>query len=259
MIGFYPAWLETLAPEARETLALDAGSLDPGALTLETLVREISLRRRPAWILRMLMSALETGRMERKLGWSRPWNKQGMTIFRSHAVRAASDVALLGHARSVLETVRPGLPETYAAFVRDLLADPGLMAFLFYHNRVAVEGEYEGFTLSFGRRCREDRSKRDRLDFVLEDLRVGGAVDGVPDRFRLYVNPWDRYREGDCHVSDARLEEGGGLLLQGLYREGVACYRDWKDDPRRQWTHWSVRYIDYFGARSFIPRGTSFA
>src|SRR5947207_672097 len=60
------------------------------------------------------------------------------------------------------------------------------------------------------------------------------AIHGVADLVRIFVNPWDQ-----C-------------------REGVTSYLEWKDHPQRQREHWSVRYIGYFGFRTFIPRGTSF-
>lgn len=249
---------ETQVSRPPAGLGLDGRSLRPEDLTIGTLTRELNLSNRPPWILRKMMSALEAKRIEKRLGWSRPWNKQGMTIFRSHAVRWREDAALRGRAQAAWAEAAGRVPAPYAAFASGLLEDPGLMAFAFYHNRSGEDGEYEGFTLSLGRRCREDRSKRDRLDFVLEDLRIGGVVDGAADGARIYVNPWEMYRSGEFHVERIAPGSGAGVQSARLYRTGVECYRQWKDEPSRQWEHWSARYIDYFGPRGFIPPGTSF-
>lgn len=258
MSAFYPAWLDTVVPENQAPLDLDGQSIKPEDLSMGTLTRELNLRRRPAWILRKLMSALESKRIEKRLGWSRPWNKKGMMVFRSHTVRCGKDTEFLGMAAAALSAARGGLPEPYRDFAAELLADPALMAFVFYHNRSDGSEEYEGFTLSLGRRFPEDKTKRDRLDIVLEDRRSGGRVDGTVDRARIFTNPWLRYREGDHQETDMPLAGGDQDPFQSLYRAGVAGYLAWKDDPERQWEHWSARYIDYFGSRSFIPLGSSF-
>ncbi|MFP6584856.1 MAG: hypothetical protein VCD00_20145, partial [Candidatus Hydrogenedentota bacterium] len=98
-------------------------------------------------------------------------------------------------------------------------------------------------------------TKRDRVDIVLEDRRVDGAVDGKIDRRRIYVCPWETYEAREFHLTEREddLEDA-----QALYSHLLDYYHQWKSDEDRQWSHWSVRYIDYFGARSFIPQGSSF-
>ncbi len=242
-------------------LDLDEASLAADDLSVPALVRELNLQQRPSWVLSLLMNALERKRRARGLGWSRPWNKEGMTIFRTHSHEGFADGDYFGPVEAFLERVWDGAPRRYAEFGRDLLADPMRMGFTFYHNRTAADGtQYEGLTISLGRRVPEDRSKRDRLDLVLEDARVGGTVDGRVDQVRVYVCPWSLYGEGrEFHLWESRNLPTGELAgLQPLYESCVAKYHEWKGEPDRQWDHWSARYIDYFGPRQFIPRRSAF-
>lgn len=238
-------------------LALDADSLDPSALSMETLMREIGLRRRPPLILRLMMTALEAKRQARKLGWSRPWNKTDLNVFLAHKLRPAQDRALLDVWRAGLEAACPGLPEPYRAFAAALWDDPALMAFVFYHNRSQAGEEYEGLTLSLGRKVPGDPTKRDRIDILLEDRRVDGAVDRRPDRARLIVNPFEAWARGEmwsCEPDPALR----GAALEPLYQRALEAYRAFSAEPGREWSHWAFRYIDYFGPRAFIPRNSAF-
>lgn len=229
-------------------------------LSLGTLMRELNLKKRPSWLLRRMMNALEDRRRKLGLGWSRPWNKEGLNVFRTHKVLPGRDGEFLSRVGAFLEAYRESLPASAWEFSRELLADPGLMAFVFYHNHGDRDGEHEGLTVSLGRKCAEDAGKRDRLDIILEDRRENGAVDGVVDRLRIYSCPWSEY---GSERRPQLFEEGSadGLHLerrQGFYQGQVDAYRLWRDDPARQWSHWSIDYIDYFGPRSFIPRGSRF-
>ncbi len=243
------------------TLPLDEQSLNPDELSLSTLMRELSLQQRPSWLLRMLMNALESKRQSRGMGWSRPWNKTGLNVFRTHLQNPTLDAAYLALLEPVLKQLLASVSDAYAAFARELLADPKRMSFTFYHNRQEGDRQYEGLTLSIGRKVEADPSKRDRLDLILEDLRVDGRVDGKVDRLRLYICPWIGFAPPSFkhHLTDfdgipAHLETN----TQELYHEAVRFYHQWKNEPARQWSHWSANYIDYFGPRSFIPIGTSF-
>jgi hypothetical protein len=155
----------------------------------------------------------------------------------------------------------PLAPEKYQAFASELLADPSLMLFTFYHNHDSGTAQHEGLTLSFGRKVAADPSKRDRLDLILEDRRVNGRVDGRLDRVRLYICPWSEYQHDKAHFAFELSDPAADLMpaAQSLYESCVRHYHNWKGDETRQWSHWSARYIDYFGPRSFIPVGSSFA
>lgn len=243
----------------------DAADLRPSPdltnLSLPALTREIDLRRRPGRILRLLMNALERGRQAKGLGWSRPWNKDGLTIFRTHITDLRRDREHYGPLAGLLAALRPHIPDYWFTFANELLADPAGMSFVFYHNHEQAAVQHEGLTLSFGRRCEGDRSKRDRVDLILEDRRNAGRVDGLVDRLRVHICPWSRYRRDREHFALAlnRFNPGESGAILPLYREAVRHYHLWKDQEERQWRHWSQQYIDYFGARTFIPVGTSFS
>ena len=245
----------TLAPDT----SIQNETSEAEQLSLSALMREINLRERPTWVLRMLMNALDKKRQARGLGWARPWNKIGMTIFRAHRHIPAADRA---HLRGAMQAIGEYAPEPLLSlpFIGDLFADPGLMAYTFYHNRESGGAQYEGLTVSFGRHVPDDRTKRDRLDLILEDRRADGRVDGRVDLVRIIVCPWSTYgidrdhqRYEQCEFTD---EERS--CFDAVYRHCVEAYHAWKDDESRQWTHWSASFIDYFGPRTFIPQGSSF-
>jgi len=246
---------------ATQTLELDARSVTGDELSIPTLMREISLRERPNWLLRLFMNALEKKRQARGMGWSRPWNKQGLNIFRTHVASLREDADQFAPLAPFLDQFAPQIPADYADFLIDLLADPACMSFVFYHNHDHATGQYEGLTLSFGRRAAGDRARRDRADVILEDRRVDGRVDGEVDRLRIYLCPWERYARGREHFRLEAVDFSAPQrdAVRYLYRESVRHYHQWKSDEARQWSHWSQQYIDYFGPRSFIPIGTSFS
>ncbi|MDA1274952.1 MAG: hypothetical protein O2960_13030 [Verrucomicrobia bacterium] len=246
---------------AAETLTLDAQSIRPEDLSTGTLMRELGLQRRPAWVLRKLMNVLEQRRQAKGLGWSRSWNKVGLNVFRTHVQRIDQDTDYFQALHPFLDRFLPKAPVEFREFVRDLLGDPSRMAFTFYHNHECGEDQYEGMTLSIGRRVPADATKRDRFDLILEDRRLDGFVDGNVDRIRIYICPWYRYRKDKEYYSDSITELSGDDLAvaQDIFQLCVRKYHEWKEIKDRQWSHWSQHYIDYFGPRSFIPMGTSFS
>jgi hypothetical protein len=242
-----------------ESLVLEEGSIDPNQLSIGTLMRELNLSKQPSWWLRTLMSALETQRIARKLGWSRPWNKDGLTIFRSLRHFIPEDVALLNLVRFSGKHLWPGASDEYRLFIEDLLADKGLMGFSFHHNHFRDGEFHEGVTLSFGRKVIGDRSKRDRLDIILEDRREGNEVDGRLNRIRIFANPWKQYQSNQYWKREIGSDNPDTLVaVQPLYDSCCAAYMKNKDISARQFEHWSIRLIDYFGPRDFIPRGSRF-
>ena len=147
----------------------------------------------------------------------------------------------------------------YHGFIEDLLGDPQCMLFTFYHNNETDGRQYEGITLSLGRKVERDKSKRDRLDLIIEDARYEGGVDRNIDRVRAYICPWETYENKDFHLTErTEFADAQKEAAQRLYEHAVSYYHQWKDDEARQWSHWSTRYIDYFGPRKFIPQGSSF-
>lgn len=243
------------------TLPLDAESLRVEELSVPALMRELNLQQRPNWLLRKLMNALEQKRQGKGLGWSRAWNKYGLNVFRTHLQNQNRDPDYFAPIAPLLARLVALAPPAYQAFATELLADPGLMVFTFYHNHDSADGQYEGLTLSFGRKVPGDPTKRDRMDLILEDRRINGRVDGQIDRVRLYVCPWSEYQNDKNHfvVEENGLEADPSGPAQVLYQNCVRHYHAWKGDEARQWSHWSARYIDYFGPRTFIPVGSSFS
>jgi hypothetical protein len=241
-------------------LDLDAGSLPVEALSEGTLMRELNLNKRPSWLLTLMMNILESKRQKKGLGWSRPWNKEGLNVFRTHKIDLAADGAFLGDVGDFLKAYQKAMPAPSRKFISELLADPRLMAFVFYHNRRDGEGEHEGLTVSLGRLCAADPGKRDRLDVILEDRRDNGAVDGRVDKLRIYSCPWSGYGPDRGFELYSEGADGGADLerRQAFYERQIEMYRWWRVEPARQWNHWSIDYIDYFGPRRFIPLRSSF-
>ena len=242
------------------TLPLDHDSLAVEELSVPALMQELNLHQRPHWLLRKIMNALEQKRQSKGLGWSRAWNKYGLNIFRTHVHHREQDAAYLAPLAPLFADLLQHAPTPHRTFARELLQDPALMGFTFYHNHTAPHGQYEGLTLSFGRKVVADPSKRDRLDIVLEDRRAQGRVDGHVDRLRLYICPWAEYQKDRSYflLEQKDLATHAAGAAQALYSNCVHHYHLWKSEPTRQWSHWSARYIDYFGPRSFIPVGSSF-
>ena len=251
----------TTLTTSTDTLLLDADSLRPEELSMPALMRELNLQKKPSWLLVKLMNALEQKRQRKGLGWSRAWNKYGLTVFRTHTQRVAEDADYFAPVISLLNHFLAGTDPVYRDFVSDLLSDPARMAFTFYHNNTTEDGrQYEGLTISIGRKVPGDLTKRDRLDIILEDERVDGAVDGRIDRLRIYICPWATYgADRKYHLCERNsFTPAERDLTQAGYQQSVSCYNQWKTEESRQWSHWSVRYIDYFGPREFIPQGSSF-
>lgn len=259
------AWTGPAAPLAAPAhpapvLPLDGASLDPTQLSMPTLTRELTLQRRPALLLRIMMDALEGRRQAQKLGWSRPWNKVGLTVFRSHRGDLAADGALYSALREALQQVLAEADAETLAFIDGLLDDPTCMAFVFFHNRSEGGRSWEGLTLSLGRKVPGDTRRRDRLDVILEDeRRADGTVDGRIDQVRIHSCPWSQYREGaDRSWTLTPTADGAWATLEAVYRLAVAGYHADKAVEERQWDHWAQRFISYFGPRRFIPIGSAF-
>ncbi len=240
-----------------DTLLLDEQSINTDDLSKATLVHELNLQKKPNWLLVKFMNALEGKRQKKKLGWSRPWNKYDLNVFRTHTSNLDIDKEFTGKIFNSLLNTIDELPENYRAFIESLKDDPNLMAFTFYHNRDVKNSQYEGLTLSFGRRLLDDRTKRERLDIVLEDKRLDGSVDGTIDHIRVYVNPWNEFSRDEYYLYQ-RKDSEISPVFQELYKDSISLYDQWKNDESRQWQHWSVKFIDYFGPRSFIPVNSSF-
>jgi hypothetical protein len=228
-------------------------------LSIAALTREIALQDRPNWILAKMMNLLEDKRQERGMGWSRPWNKSGLMVFRTHIVHPRQDAEYHQALADVVAKLAGDLPAHALAFAQDLMRDPANMSFTFYHNRTEGPEQYEGLTLSVGRVAADGPRHRDRLDLILEDKRdASGAVDGVIDRLRLYVCPWATFQHREYTLLDVQPSGELAQTVSWTHRLALDKYNLWKAEDDRQWSHWASNFIDYFGPRSFIPQGSAF-
>lgn len=244
--------------KSADIIQLDEGSMNPDDLSMQVLTREISLRKRPNGFLLRMMNALEGKRQEKGLGWSRSWNKYGMNTFRTHVCDITTDMDYLLPVDEYLKSQYLSMQPSSRAFVGELLEDSKRMVYTFYHNGDYDGTQFEGITLSMGRINRKDRTKRDRLDIVMEDRRIEQIVDGVVDRVRIFVCPWETYRHKEFELIELKREGDLDEYQQALYEHLINYYHEWKGNENRQWSHWSTRYINYFGPRQFIPKGSSF-
>jgi hypothetical protein len=146
------------------------------------------------------------------------------------------------------------MPQEAASFVHDLLQDSRLMGFVFVHENEDEEGRFEGATLSLGRKVQGSTRHRDRVDLVIES-RISPRPSEI-DRFRVFVDPfrgpgeplWSWSHHGEMPM-------GVESLLDGL----ADASWSWADDPTRVWSHWSTKYIEYFGPRRWALPTSRFA
>lgn len=224
-------------------------------------MRTLSEAKRPAWILQALMNAFEAYRQSRKIGWSRPWNKVGVTTFKSYKLDFSGDSELIALATSILDGIGPrhtaGWPGSAAEFIADLLgAEPDkrrrLMGFLFYQE-IDIDGRlHEAVTLSLGRV--NGKRHRDRIDLIFEaPIDQDGAA--PISRIRIYVDPFlgvaPPLAQAEIDGAEAEAYSHALATLGDLYR-------DWEPAKGAVWDHWTSRYIDYFGPRRHHSVATHF-
>lgn len=199
-------------------------------------------KRRPPAILRALMSMFESYRQARKIGWSRPWNKQGVMTFCSYRV-SPDDHDLLRAAVDVVQYVGEDLTPIERALARDLLSSPPL-GFMFLSEIERDGRRMEAITLSLGRINHDNRRHRDRLDVILESEIVDGTSRGLSG-VRIYSDPHDGTRT-------RAVERRAPATLPAARRLFESCLERshaWLPVPERHWEHWTSAYIDYFGPR----------
>lgn len=215
----------------------------------------LNKKSRPPAVLRLLMNAFESYRQARKIGWSRPWNKYGVTTHRSYRLNPAADNDLIVMTLALLD--QAGASEDARKFYEELLsADPRhrgqLMGFIFFQELHDTGSVREAVTLSFGRVSK--KRYRDRVDIVFEaDISDGKA--GPLTRLRIYVDPFLGMAPPLWEVTQAAANLPGAAAA---FDRLCTIYGDWESDAERLWDHWTSAYIDYFGARSVYARNTHF-
>lgn len=215
----------------------------------------LNQRNKPARVLRVLMNAFERYRQARKIGWSRPWNKYGLTTFASLVVQPERDEALLARARSCVVKRWKNTEEIDCAWIEQLLSDRRLMGFFFLSELREPEAEFESLTLSLGRKVADARRHRDRVDLIF-DARVDNGRADHWSRIRLFVDPWrgpDKRDKAPILQRTWTIDGPDGLPEDwvALGRELVTQTGDWLAEPERSWDHWTSHYIDYFGPPRF--------
>lgn len=195
-------------------------------------------------VLRLLMRAFEAYRAARKMGWSRPWNKYELINFQSFRLRPGEDGDLIELGRQLLDEAFPERPAQARAFIDTLLRDDDLMGFIFCHEYRHQGRNWEGATLSLGRKAQ--KRYRDRLDIILESELLEGESRGL-SRVRVYVDPYTGKSGGP--LWQAVLEPADKPTAERLFARLSEISWTWFADTERRWDHWTSRYIDYFGER----------
>ncbi len=208
-------------------------------------MRTLSSQDRPPAILRFLMSAFESYRQARKIGWSRPWNKYGINTFLSFKLGFPKDNDLIDRARAVLAAECADMSEEAKIFVDELFADDALMGFIFLQEFTEDGQRFESATLSFGRKTQ--KHYRDRVDLILE-APISGAGVGKFSRLRVFVDPYAGQKEP---IWQETIDGVSTVAARDLFVEICNLTRQWRDDDARIWDHWTSRYIDYFGPRQW--------
>ncbi len=222
----------------------------------QSVLKHLDQDKKPSFILRLLMNALESYRQARKMGWSRPQNKYGMTIFNSFRLEREKDQSLIDSVIKNFLAEFPDLDEESSQYVRDLHQDPHLMGFVFFHDFHEEETLYEGMTFSLGRLAPGRSSHRDRFDLILESEVKNGFSQGVT-RIRAYVDPFKLpiKKNPALFLSNQTPRTGG---VKELFLEGTERYQQWLGDADRVWEHWTQRYINYFGPRTLQVNNSYF-
>jgi len=206
-------------------------------------------------VLRHLMGVVENYRAKRKLGWSRPWNKYGLTTFQAFKLDPSADADLFARAKSLLDAI-DDVPDDAREFVAELIADSDqLMGFVFLSEYEEDGAHYETATLSLGRHSTSSARHRDRFDIVLDAPVVELTVKPVA-RMRLYIDPYTPARKEPLYsatVGDPLPEQAVALfaMLARLSSE-------WAEDETKLWDHWTSKYVDYFGERQHEQEGSHF-
>lgn len=209
-------------------------------------LQQMEGRARPPVLLTALMGILESYRARQRMGWSRPQNKEGVRTFKTLVPTAGAMAEIAERSYNLLHNREMKVSAESFRYVEDLLIDPALMGFMFFHDMEEDDRNFEGVTLSFGRRTGNRRRFRDRLDVILEAEVLHGVSQGFA-RLRVFIDPYD----------------GGGERTEIIRRDALFApeaarelfimaeefYSAWRDIPERQWMHWTQEYVEYFGSR----------
>ena len=237
-----------------DNLAMTQPPITDESMYQQTL-QSLNKQDRPPRILCFLMNILESYRQARKMGWSRAWNKYGLTTFQSFKLHAADDMSLIQHTEQTLQSL-PDIPDDALAFMQNILDESErLMGFVFISEYTEGGSIYESATLSFGCKVKDNPRGRERFDIIFDCPIVDGQTQAL-SRVRLYVDP---YRDGEkeplyqCNINSPVSED-----LMVLFEQLCDCSWQWHDKPEKIWHHWTSNYIDYFGERQVNMQSSHF-
>ena len=214
----------------------------------------LSVGKKPFKTLKYLMQSFEEYRQSRKVGWSRPWNKNNVINFQSFKLND-KDNELLDLARQLIDSEFNNMPDKPRIFIEELLNDEKLpLGFIFTQEFDDNGMLYEGVVLSYGRINTENRKYRDRLDIILESPVIDGVSQGL-SRLRIFVDPYLQKKET---LWQSNKESSFSAATQQLFEHLSNISWDWAEDKTRLWEHWITKYIDYFGPREWIMKKSYF-
>jgi len=207
----------------------------------------LTQQERPSAVLCTLMNWLESYRQSRKMGWSRAWNKYGLTTFQSFKVHAKNDQDILLQGFQLLDKI-PQVPTQARPFIQSLRQEDNIMAFLFFSEYQEQGQYYESVTLSLGRKVKDQARFRDRLDLVF-DARIRNNQVQKLDRLRIYIDPFQTDQKEP--LWQLKIEGGWPVHVQETFAHLCELSWTWEEKTEKHWQHWTSQYIDYFGTRSF--------
>lgn len=211
----------------------------------------------PSSILSKIMNAFEKYRMAHKYGWSRPWNKENLTIFKSFRWYPFEDEDIFDLVSKFLLQNISLFNERNEDFIRDLLTDRKMQGFLFFHDNLTNSTYREGVTISLGRISNKGTRYRDRMDIILESNIINQTSTQKLDLITLYIDPYLGNLKFPLPIIISNNEMKGFNFLENLQTISTQKFRNWKNTDR-EWHHWSQKYIYYFGKRIYAPVNTLF-
>ena len=209
--------------------------------------RALSEKKKPSSILRYLMNKFESYRQKRKIGWSRPQNKVHVNTFESFYLRPNLDLDLIDAMKKIIEkpVILAG-SECQSQFL-NIIKDPGLMGFMFIQDYDDGQVQKEIITVSLGRKCKNNRRYRDRVDFLFESKVLNGFAQGL-NELKIFVDPFDPARL-DSPLWHGEFQAASNPEITVAYEKTLRKYYEIRQENSRRWDHWTQDYIDYFGPR----------
>ena len=226
---------------------LDSDSEIKTAEDYKSTLQILTNQKKPSQVLVQLMTLLEKYRQKRKLGWSRPWNKYGLLVFKSFVLDFTKDSNFINEMRKFLDSL--SLSENNILAFKQLSENRNSKGFLFCHDFTDSDFKtYEGVTFSIGKIAPESPRHRDRFDIILEREIIDGVSTGNI-RARIYNDPYLNSTEIPKMIELRQSSEFQKNATNAL-ESCVLKYCQWKNEPHRHWSHWTQNYIYYFGKRS---------